>query len=214
MAAASYGVLLKLVVEGLERLEAGAGLPTALFVLIGMIGVAAALRAAALYAMTLANNTGVQRALVDVQAAQFSALMSGDFERLQSRASGDFVSRFLNDINALRDAGLRIANNFTKGVLTILGVITTMFYMDWFLTLALLAIYPLAIAPVAALGARVRKRAKRAQEQTGEAAALLTEGFQAAQLVKAYGLEPYQQRRTRKTFQDRSRLFLKVLGNR
>ena len=216
VAAASYGYLLKLVVEGLEAL-AGPGIvsvPASLWWLIAIIGVAAVVRSLALYGMTIFNNTGVQRAIVDVQDAQFRSLTDGDFARISNEASGGFVSRFINDVNALRDAGLRVANNLTKGVLTVIGVLITMLIMDWKLTLVLLVVYPIAFAPVIALGNRVRKRSRTAQKQVGEVTSLLGEAFQSARVVKAYGLENYQKERAKKGFVERSRLFLKVLTDR
>lgn len=216
IAAASYGLLLKLVVEGLERLASpeASNVPASLWALIAIIGVAAAVRSLSLYGMTLANNTGVQRAIVDIQSDQFASLTDGDFARLTGDKSGGFVSRFINDVNALRDAGLRLANNLTKGVLTVFGVFITMLIMDWKLTLVLLVIYPIAFGPVIALGNRVRKRSKQAQRQIGEVASLLSESFQSARVVKAYGLEDYQKARAKKSFVERSRLFLKVLTDR
>ena len=215
-AAASYGYLLKLVVDGLERLAEpdATGVPAYLWWLIAIIGSAAAIRALSLYAMTLANNTGVQRAIVDIQADQFNSLTDGDFARLSGDRSGGFVSRFINDVNALRDAGLRLANNLTKGVLTVIGVLITMLIMDWKLTLVLLVIYPIAFAPVIGLGNSVRKRSKAAQNQIGEVTSLLSESFQSARVVKAYGLEDYQKARAKRGFVERSRLFLKVLTDK
>ncbi|MEM5517371.1 ABC transporter ATP-binding protein [Henriciella sp. AS95] len=216
IAAASYGYLLKLVVEGLERLAdpVNTTVPTGLWLLIGIIAMAAIVRSLSLYGMTLANNTGVQRAIVDIQADQFDSLTDGDFARISNDRSGGFVSRFINDINALREAGLRLANNLTKGVLTVIGVLITMLIMDWKLTLVLLVIYPLAFGPVIALGNRVRKRSKKAQKQIGEVASLLSESFQSSRVVKAYGLEDYQKARAKKGFVERSRLFLKVLTDK
>ena len=44
--------------------------------------------------------------MVDIQHVQFDELIEGDFARLSGDASGGFVSRFINDVNAIRDAGL------------------------------------------------------------------------------------------------------------
>lgn len=168
-------------------------------------------RAGSLYVMTILNNNGVQKSLVDVQSAQFDHLTDGDFARLAGDTSGELVSRFINDVNAIRDAGLRFANNFTKSIATVVGAFATMLWLDWKLTLILVVAYPIAFGPVIALGNRVRKRAKTAQMQVGEVTALLSEGFQSSRIVKAYGLETYQKDRARLGFLERSRLFLKVL---
>ncbi|KJS27163.1 MAG: ABC transporter permease [Hyphomonadaceae bacterium BRH_c29] len=173
-----------------------------------------AARSLTLYLMTLMNNTGVQRGLVTMQTHEFEVLIDGDFARLAGDASGGFVSRFVNDVNAIRDAALRFANNFTKSSITTLGSIGAMIWIDWQMTLVMLAAYPIAIAPVISLGNRVRKRSRRAQSQVGEMTSLLSEGFQAARVIKAYGLESYQKGRARNGFAERSRLFLKVLADR
>lgn len=211
----SYGVLVKLVGDRLQDATADMDMMSGwIWGLTGAIAIAAVTRAAALYGMTLANNTGVQRGLTAVQDAQFAALIDGDYGRLAGAASGGFVSRFINDLNAVRDAALRLANNLTKGVITVLGALAAMLWMDWQLTLILLVAYPIAFWPVISLGARIRKRAKRAQEQVGELTSGLSDSFQSARLVKAYGLEPYQKTRAAGRFRERARLFLKVLSDR
>lgn len=219
LSVSSYGWLVKRVLETLESLQETsktgiAAVSGETWVFLGIIGLMVLLRALSLYGMTILNNTGVQRAIVDIQSDQFEHLTDGDFSRIGDDASGGYVSRFINDVNALRDAGLRLANNLTKGVLTIIGAITVMLIIDWQLTLLLLMAYPLAFGPVIGLGNRVRKRAKTAQKQVGEVTALLSEGFQSMRVIKAYGLESYQKDRARKGFVERSRLFLKVLTDK
>lgn len=171
-------------------------------------------RAISLYAMNMLNNTGVQRGLVAIQSVQFDALTDGDYARVSGDNSGGFVSRFINDVNAIRDAALRFANNFTKSLVTIIGVLVALFIIDWQLALIILVVYPLALGPVIALGNSIRSRSKKAQQQIGEVTALVSEGLQSARVVKAYGLETYQKDRGRVGFAERSRLFLRVLSQR
>lgn len=211
----SYAVILGFVGQGIQRaIEDPTGDPTWVWWAAGGIVALATGRAVSLYLMTIFNNTGVQRALVDIQEVQFDHLIDGDFARLSGDASGGFVSRFINDVNSIRDAGLRFANNFTKSVVTVIGAFAIMLYYDWQLTLILLVVYPIAFWPVIALGERVRKRAKRAQRQVGDVTALLSEGFQSHRVIKAYGLETYQKDRAKLGFIERSRLFLKVLTDK
>lgn len=211
----SYAAILAFVGNGIQgAIESSNGDASWVWWAAGGIVVLATGRAVSLYLMTILNNTGVQRALVDIQQVQFDDLIDGDFARLSGDASGGFVSRFINDVNSVRDAGLRFANNFTKSVVTVLGAFGIMLYLDWQLTLILLVVYPIAFWPVIALGDRVRKRAKRAQRQVGDVTALLSEGFQSHRIIKAYGLETYQKDRAKLGFVERSRLFLKVLTDK
>lgn len=171
-------------------------------------------RSLSMYGMTLLNNTGVQRGLVSVQTVQYDALVDGDFARVSGAASGSFVSRFINDVISIREAALRFTNTFIKSLATVIGVLVWLFWKDWQLALIIAVVYPLALGPVISLGNSVRKRAKKAAEQTGEVTSLLSEGFQSARIVKAYGLEAWQKARAEKGFAERSRLFLKVLSKR
>ncbi len=173
-----------------------------------------AVRSISMYGMTLLNNTGVQRGLIGVQTFQFDALTDGDYARIAGDQTGSFVSRFINDVNAIRDAALRFANNFTKSLFTVIGALIYLFILDWQLALIIVVVYPLALGPVIALGNSIRARSKKAQKQIGEVTALLSEGLQSARIVKAYGLETYQKDRAKAGFVERSSLFLKVLSQR
>ena len=181
---------------------------------ISVIIALTAIRALSMYAMNMLNNTGVQRGLVSIQSVQFDALTDGDYARVAGDSSGGFVSRFINDVNAIRDAALRFANNFTKSLVTVIGVLVFLFVLDWQLALIILVVYPLALGPVIALGNSIRARSKKAQQQIGEVTALVSEGIQSARVVKAYGLETYQKDRAKLGFAERSRLFLRVLSQR
>lgn len=214
--ATGYAYILGVLGDRLQETfgEAGAGSADwVIWIAAAIVGLSIG-RSLTLYLMTVANNTGVQRALVDIQDAQYVSLVHGDYARLAGDASGGFVSRFINDVNAIRDAGLRFANNFTKSVVTVVGMLAIMLWTDWQLTLLLLVVYPIAFGPVIGLGNRIRKRSRQAQQQIGDITAHLSEGFQSARVVKAYGLEDYQAERAHKSFRERSRLFLKVLTDR
>ena len=214
--AMGYSVVVKTMFDRLDTAFGESGTSDTSWILhtcAVIVGLTAA-RALSMYLMTLLNNTGVQRGLVSMQTHEFEVLIDGDYARLAGDASGGFVSRFINDVNAIRDAALRFANNFTKSTVTTIGCLAAMIWIDWQMTLVILAAYPIAIAPVVSLGNRVRKRSRAAQKQVGEMTSLLSEGFQSARVVKAYGLESYQKGRARTGFAERSRLFLKVLADR
>ena len=171
-------------------------------------------RATAAYWQTQANNTGVQRAMVDLQKRLFSSLIEGDFARLQASASGEHVSQFANDMALIREAALRVTTNFAKSTFTIVAAVTYMFITDWTITLLLLVVYPIAFWPGVRLGDHIRKTSRRAQEQAGELTSQLSEAFQGARTVKAFGLEAYQNRRAQRGFLDRSMLYMRILRSR
>lgn len=183
---------------------------TAPIVIVGLV----ALRAPAMYWQTQANNHGVQNAIVKLQEALFGKLIEGDFARLQSKNSGEYVSQFANDMVLIREAALRVATNLAKSSLTILAAIIYMMMTDWLLTLFLLVVYPIAFYPVIQLGNRVRTSSRKAQEQAGTMTSILNEAFQGSRTVKAFGLEGYQKGRAHASFLERARLYMKVLRSK
>jgi len=78
-------------------------------------------------------------------------LIDGDFARLQSKASGEYVSQFANDMILIRDAALRVATSLAKSSLTIVAAVVYMLMTDWLLTVLLLIVYPIAFIPVVRL---------------------------------------------------------------
>ena len=183
---------------------------TAPIVIVALV----ALRAPAMYWQTQANNHGVQNAIVKLQEALFGRLIDGDFARLQSKNSGEYVSQFANDMVLIREAALRVATNLAKSSLTILAAVIYMMITDWMLTLFLLIVYPIAFYPVVQMGARVRKSSRKAQEQAGAMTSTLNEAFQGARTVKAFSLEGYQKGRAHASFLERARLYMKVLRSK
>lgn len=226
LAVASYGLMVKTGLDWLSASEHGqeavkipllnVSLPSnkMLWLLPCAVVVFATIRSVSLYIQTILNNSAVQKGLVSVQDALFSRLIEGDYKRLTAAASGEFVSQFINDMNLVRDASLRVATNLIKGVLTIIACVATMFWYDWALALMVLVVYPIAFAPVVQIGNRLRKVSKTAQQQTGEMTALLNEGFQGGRTSKAFNLEAYQNARAHAGFLERARLYLKVLRSK
>jgi subfamily B ATP-binding cassette protein MsbA len=70
-----------------------------------------------------------------------------------------------------------------------------MFYQDWLLALISFFAFPLAIRPIVAIGRRIRRVAASTQAEIGQFTTLLSQTFQGARHVKAYGMEEYEKRR-------------------
>jgi ATP-binding cassette, subfamily B, bacterial MsbA len=169
---------------------------------------AALVKSVALYGSTVLTNRAALASTTKLQQDLFAKLLSLDFARLSGEASGAFAARFLNDVNAVREAVLRAANSFFRDALTLMGVIGVMLWSDWQLALVTLVILPLAIGPVTAIGTRLRKTATKAQEQAGALSGVVEESLGGARLVKTYGLEASETARVGKALETRMGLLL------
>jgi subfamily B ATP-binding cassette protein MsbA len=90
---------------------------------------------------------------------------------------------------------------FIRGLLTVIAVVAFMFYLDWAMTLALIAGGPLAVLPLRHLAQRLRSLARRTQAELGDMTSLLTEKFSGARLIKALRLEAYAVQRLNANFE-------------
>lgn len=220
-ASASYPWLFGQVIDALAKLSAGAnpaadGAPKwpapAAIATIGPLAIIAAtmIKGIALYASTVLTNRVALAATTKLQQDLFAKLLTLDFARLSSEPSGAFSARFLNDINAVREAVLRAANSLVRDVLTLVGVVGVMIMGDWQLALVCLVILPLAIGPVSMIGARLRKTAARAQHQAADLAGVVEESLGGIRLVKTYGLEMAESNRVGAALSTRMSLLLKM----
>ena len=154
----------------------------------------------ALFLQTVQVNALALRVTTDLQKDMARALITADLGVLTREPAGAFMSRIMNDLNLVREAAVRLANNLVRDVLTAIVLIATMVWLDWLMALVVLAVYPVALQPIIRIGARQRKASGHLQEHMEDVTSLLAETLQGARMVKAYQLEESETRRTRLAF--------------
>jgi ATP-binding cassette, subfamily B, bacterial MsbA len=77
-----------------------------------------------------------------------------------------------------------------------------------------LGVYPIAAIPVASLSKRLRRVAKRTQDELGDMTSLLTEKLSSARLIKSFRLEKYAGERLNQSFEQVYDLRMKAVRNR
>ncbi len=145
----------------------------------------------------LTNNAGL-RIIADLQNEMFAHLMRADLAFFHNTATGNLISRFTNDVNLLRAAVSNALISMGRELLTLIALVGVMFYQDWKLALAVSFVFPLAVIPVVRLGRRIRRVSANTQAEIANLATLLSQAFQGARHVKAYGMEAYEGRRAGK----------------
>jgi subfamily B ATP-binding cassette protein MsbA len=96
----------------------------------------------------------------------------------------------------------------------VVGLLGTMVYLDWKLSLVVLVLFPVAALPIDKIGRRIRRASGGMQERIGESAAMLNESFAQARTVRAYGLEAHEIGRAEKTFTDLYNALLRMTRTR
>ncbi|MBV8777144.1 MAG: ATP-binding cassette domain-containing protein [Alphaproteobacteria bacterium] len=172
-----------------------------LFVVAGAALVLAVVKAAADYGDSLLMGRLGLRVVADIQRALYTRLIRADIAYFNANASGTLISRFINDVALLRSATASVLIGIGKDAVTIVFLIVLMFYQDWLLASASCVALPLAVRPIIGIGRRMRRVSANTQIEFGQLTTLLSQTFQGARHVKAYGMEAYEEARAGALFE-------------
>lgn len=81
-------------------------------------------------------------------------------------ASGQTVSRVVNDTGIVRNLITDHFPNFVTGIITIIGAVTILLVLDWKMTLIMMLAVPLTIAIMIPLGRKMAKISRSLQDET------------------------------------------------
>ncbi|WP_238651233.1 ABC transporter ATP-binding protein [Paenibacillus piscarius] len=103
--------------------------------------------------------------------------------------TGESVSRMTNDTGILKTLiSEHLASLFT-GIISIVGSISVLLYLNWKMTLVLFAVLPLSALILMPLGRQMYKISKGTQDETASFTAVLSGVLSEIRLVKASGAE-------------------------
>lgn len=211
-ATGGYPAVIKLSFDTLMKGGEGGG-GVLKWVLGAIIGITAA-RSLFLYLQSVATNHLVLRLTTDIQQLAFSHLISADFSRISRDTPGRLISKLTNDITFIQAAVTAAMNSVVRDTLTVIALVISMLYLDWLMTLVVLAVYPLAAVPIALISRRLRRVAKQTQNELGDMTSLLSENLAGARLIKSFRLEDYASRKLGASFEQVFRLRLKAVKTR
>lgn len=194
--ASAYPVLTKYIFNALADGRAAEVIWLAPPVIVGL----ALLKGIALFAQTVTVNALALRVSTDLQKDMAKSLIEADLQMITREPAGVFMSRIMNDLNLVREALVRMANNLVRDSLTVLVLIGAMVWLDWLMALVVIGVYPLAMAPIISIGNRQRKASGNLQIHMEGVTSILAETLQGARMVKAYQREAAESARTDAAF--------------
>lgn len=109
-------------------------------------------------------------------------------------STGALMSRITNDINLVQSSIPTIIN-MLRAVVTMVGLIGVIIYMNWQLALVAIVLYPIFIYPLSVISRKLRRYSTRGQESMGILTSVLQESFSGIRVVKAFIAENKEQKR-------------------
>ncbi len=143
-----------------------------------------------MYFQQVASNTALFRFEAKLKKAMYSSLIHADLFRLQGEAPAALAARFSADSDLLRTS-VQALMAAVSSVMIIIAAIAVMLSIDWQITLILLVIFSLAVAPVNSIGVKIRRISKGTQAQLSGMNSEIVEGLTSIRMARTYQLEDH-----------------------
>ncbi len=120
------------------------------------------------------------------------------------------VSTMSNDVGQVRGALTQAAVSLMRDTTSLIVLIGVAFWLDWMLALIAFVVFPVAVAPVLQFSQRLRRYSRRGQVTLGYLSALMQETAQGNRIVKAFGMEAWEESRFREENHRLFQLYMKA----
>jgi subfamily B ATP-binding cassette protein MsbA len=109
--------------------------------------------------------------------------------------SGDLITRVTSDIEAVQDFINSALLGMLVNVMTLVGMIGVMFYLNWRFTLIALSVSPVLFVVVYSFTRRIKKASRAVRKKEGELLSIVSEVLTSIRVVQAFAREDYEQER-------------------
>ncbi|MCQ2979263.1 MAG: ABC transporter ATP-binding protein/permease [Clostridia bacterium] len=124
--------------------------------------------------------------LLDVRRDLFEKLEKLPIKYYDSHNHGEIMSRFTNDIDALREMISRSVPEFISTCITVVGIFIMMILLSWRLTLIISVMLVLMITVIKTLGGKSAKYFREQQKNVGVANGYIEEMMAGSKVVKVF----------------------------
>lgn len=133
-----------------------------------------------------------ENAVADIRVEIFSHLQRLSLRFFSEYRTGEIVSRITNDTSLLQAAITEDLVALLRQVLTLIGAVILLFWLDWRLTLIILLGVPFITLAMVWLGRKIRRESKLVQDALAQAASVVQETASAVRIVKSFAREDYE----------------------
>ncbi len=168
---------------------------TLLYVIPFLIVLAFTIKGGSLYLAKIIMINVSEEVKKDIQIDMFASMISADTQLVDGKHSGKFVGNLMNDVNMIVNLISTAILNLFKDSLTLIGLLSVMFYQNWKLSLIAIIMIPLASIATKVLGKRMTKVVGEQMQRAGVLTSYLIEIFKNHKLIKIFQKESYERKR-------------------
>ncbi len=111
------------------------------------------------------------------------------------KRTGDLISRVTSDIDSIQSFITSALLGGLINILTLVGMIGVMFYLNWKFTLIALTVAPLLFIVVYSFTHRIKKASHDVRKKESQVVSIIEEVLSSMRVVKAFAREDYEQKR-------------------
>ena len=168
---------------------------TLIFTIPLLIIAAFAIKGVSLYLAKVIMIGVAEEVKKEIQTDMFASLIKADTKLIDEKHSGKFITNLINDVNWITSLLSTAILNFFKDSLTLIGLLSVMFYQNWKLSLIAIIMIPLASLAAKSLGKRISKVTNEQMLKVGVLNTYLMEIFKNHKLMKIFQKEAYEKKR-------------------
>jgi len=146
----------------------------------------------------------------DLRCALFDSLLTLPNRYFDNHNSGHLISRITYNVTMVTGAATDSIKVVIREGLTVVFLFGYLLYINWRLTLVLLAILPIIALLVTSASKKFREQSKKIQVAMGDVTHVASETIQGYRVVRSFGGERYEEQRFHKASADNMNRSLKM----
>ncbi|HEY9086698.1 MAG TPA: ABC transporter ATP-binding protein [Anaerolineaceae bacterium] len=155
------------------------------WIMLALAGVYAAGAIAVRFQIYIMSVVG-QKLLADLREQVFRRIQSLSLQYLESKQSGDLMSRLVNDIEALNSFFSQGLTQMVGALFALVGILVAMLLLNWQLGLAVLVMVPILLIVTRLFSVWARAAFRRTRVTIGDVSAELEEELGAVKVAQAF----------------------------
>lgn len=139
--------------------------------------------------VSLCTNIVAFRTIRDIRTDAFDKLGQVPLKYIDGNSHGDLMARVVTDVDQISDGLLQGFTQLFTGIVTILGTIGFMFYVNYKIAIIVILITPLSLFVASFIGKRTHKQFQEQSRTRGELGGYIEEMIGNQKIVKAFHYE-------------------------
>src|SRR5438045_5690613 len=131
----------------------------------------------------------------DLRRTLYSHIQKLSLAFHDQKRTGDLISRVTSDIDAIQSFITQGLLGVLINIITLLGMVGVMFYLNWRFTLIALSVAPILFAIVYSYTRRIKSASRAVRKKESEIVSVIAEVLGSIRVVKAFAREDYEQKR-------------------